>query len=86
MAHRPGPARAVVFIFADEAGADSVEDVCARAQQVVAEAEGLLVAAEWSAPKPVAVEVTAPMATAVATRLRSPAVALLCGRSDPERE
>ena len=36
-----------------------MEDVFARAQQVVAEAEELLVDAEWSAPKPVAVEVTA---------------------------
>ena len=37
-------------IFADEAGEDSVEDVFARAQQVVAEAEELLVDAGWSAP------------------------------------
>ena len=57
----------VVFIFADEAGEESVEDVCARAQQVVAEAEELLVDAEWSAPKPVAVGGHRPMATAVAT-------------------
>ena len=46
-------------IFADEAGEDSVEDVFARAQQVMAKAEALLVDAGWSAPKPVAVEVTA---------------------------
>ena len=73
-------------IFADEAGEDSVEDVFARAQQVMAKAEALLVDAGWSAPKPVAVEVTARWRQRSRRRLRSPAVALLRGHSDPERE
>ena len=73
-------------IFADEAGEESVEDVFARAQQVVAEAEELLVDAEWSAPQAGGRRGHRPMATAVATRLRSPAVALLRGHSDPECE
>ena len=43
-------------IVAGEEDADSVESVFAQAQQVAAEAEALLVDAEWAAPEPVAVE------------------------------
>ncbi len=43
-------------IVAGEEDADSVESVFAQAQQVAAEAEALLVDAEWDAPEPVAVE------------------------------
>ena len=43
-------------IVAVEAGEESVEDVSAQAQQVVAEVEALLVDAAWAAPEPVAVE------------------------------
>ena len=42
-------------IVAGEEDADSVESVFAQAQQVAAEAEALLVDAEWRAPEPVAV-------------------------------
>ncbi len=41
-------------IVAGEEDADSVESVFAQAQQVAAEAEALLVDAEWAAPEPVA--------------------------------
>ncbi len=44
-------------IVAGEEDADSVESVFAQAQQVAAEAEALLVDAEWAAPEPKAVEV-----------------------------
>ncbi len=40
-------------IVAGEEDADSVESVFAQAQQVAAEAEALLVDAEWAAPEPV---------------------------------
>ena len=43
-------------IVAGEEDADSVESVFAQAQQVAAEAEALLVDAEWRAPEPVAVD------------------------------
>ena len=46
-------------IVAGEEDADSVESVFAQAQQVAAEAEALLVDAEWVAPEPVVIEVTA---------------------------
>ena len=46
-------------IVAGEEDAESVESVFAQAQQVAAEAEALLVDAEWRAPEPVAVEVHA---------------------------
>ena len=46
-------------IVAGEAGEESVEDVFAQAQQVAADAEALLVDAEWAAPEPVVVEVHA---------------------------
>ena len=46
-------------IVAGDAGEESVEDVFAQAQQVAADAEALLVDAEWAAPEPVAVEVHA---------------------------
>ena len=46
-------------IVAGEAGEESVEDVFAQAQQVAAEAEALLVDAEWHTPEPVVVEVHA---------------------------
>ena len=46
-------------IVAVEAGEESVEDVFAQAQQVAAEAEALLVDADWAAPEPVVVEVHA---------------------------
>ena len=49
-------------IVAGEADADSVESVFAQAQQVAAEAEALLVDAEWRAPEPVAAEVLAEVA------------------------
>ena len=42
-------------IVAGEEDADRVESVFAQAQQVAAEAEALLVDAEWAAPEPVAV-------------------------------
>ena len=44
-------------IVAGEEDADSVESVFAQAQQVAAEAEALLVDAEWQGSEPVAVEV-----------------------------
>ena len=44
-------------IVAGEEDADSVESVFAQAQQLAAEAEALLVDAEWRAPEPVVVEV-----------------------------
>ena len=44
-------------IVAGEEDADSVESVFAQARQVAAEAEVLLVDAEWRAPEPVVVEV-----------------------------
>ena len=44
-------------IVAGEEETGSVESVFAQAQQVAAEAEALLVDAEWAAPEPVAVEV-----------------------------
>ena len=44
-------------IVAGEKDADSVESVFAQAQQVAAEAEALLVDAEWASPEPVAVAV-----------------------------
>ena len=50
-------------IVAGEAGEESVEDVFAQAQQVAAEAEALLVDAEWAAPEPVVAEVAASEAT-----------------------
>ena len=46
-------------IVAGEEDAASVESVFAQAQQVAAEAEALLVDAEWAAPEPVVVEVHA---------------------------
>ena len=46
-------------IVAGEEGDGSVESVFAQAQQVAAEAEALLVDAEWAAPEPVAVAVHA---------------------------
>ena len=46
-------------IVAGEEDADSVESVFAQAQQVAAEAEALLVDAEWAAPEPMVVEVHA---------------------------
>ena len=46
-------------IVAGEEDADSVESVFLQAQQVAAEAEALLVDAEWAAPEPVVVEVHA---------------------------
>ena len=46
-------------IVAGDEDADSVESVFAQAQQVAAEAEALLVDAEWRAPEPVAAEVVA---------------------------
>ena len=46
-------------IVAGEEDADSVESVFAQAQQVAAEAEALLVDAEWRAPEPVAAEAVA---------------------------
>ena len=46
-------------IVAGDAGEESVEDVFAQAQQVAAEAEALLVDAEWAAPERVAAEVVA---------------------------
>ncbi len=46
-------------IVAGDEDADSVESVFAQAQQVAAEAEALLVDAEWAVPEPVAVEVHA---------------------------
>ena len=46
-------------IVAGEAGEESVKDVFAQAQQVAAEAEALLVDAEWAAPEPVVAEVHA---------------------------
>ena len=46
-------------IVAGEEDADSVETVFAQAQQVAADAEALLVDAEWAAPEPVVVEVHA---------------------------
>ena len=46
-------------IVAGEEDADSVESVFAQAQQVAAEAEALLVDADWAAPEPVVVEVHA---------------------------
>ena len=46
-------------IVAGEAGEESVEDVFAQAQRVAADAEALLVDAEWAAPEPVAAEVVA---------------------------
>ena len=49
-------------IVAGEADADSVESVFAQAQQVAADAEALLVDAEWAAPDPVAAEVLAEVA------------------------
>ena len=45
-------------IVAGEEDADSVESVFAQAQQVAAEAEALLVDAEWAAPEPVAVQIS----------------------------
>ena len=50
-------------IVAGEEDADSVESVFAQAQQVAAEAEALLVDAEWAAPEPepVAVETAEPV-------------------------
>ena len=48
-------------IVAGEEDDGSVESVFAQAQQVAAEAEALLVDADWAAPEPVAVEtVTVP--------------------------
>ena len=44
-------------IVAGEEDADSVESVFAQAQQVAADAEALLVDAEWAAPEPVTAEV-----------------------------
>ncbi len=46
-------------IVAGEEDAGSVESVFAQAQQVAADAEALLVDAEWAAPEPVVVEVHA---------------------------
>ena len=46
-------------IVAGEEDGDSVESVFAQAQQVAADAEALLVDAEWRAPEPVVVEVHA---------------------------
>ena len=46
-------------IVAGDEDADSVESVFAQAQQVAAEAEALLVDAEWAAPEPVVLEVQA---------------------------
>ena len=46
------------IVAGDEDAEGSVESVFAQAQQVAAEAEALLVDAEWAAPEPVAVEVT----------------------------
>ena len=44
-------------IVAGEAGEESVEDVFVQAQQVAADAEGLLVDAEWRLPEPATAEV-----------------------------
>ena len=44
-------------VVAGEEDANSVESVFAQAQQVAAEAEALLVDAEWAGPEPVPVEV-----------------------------
>ena len=49
-------------IVAGEDDADSVESVFAQAQQAAAEAEALLVDAEWAAPEPVAADVVAAVA------------------------
>ena len=46
-------------LVSGEADADSVESVSAQAQQVAAQAEELLVDAEWRAPEPVPSEVPA---------------------------
>ena len=59
-------------IVAGEAGEESVEDVFAQAQQVAADAEALLVDAEWAAPEPVAAEVVAVEAGADAGRDDAP--------------
>ncbi len=50
-------------IVAGEEDAGSVESVFAQAQQVAAEAEALLVDAEWAAPEPEPVAVTTAMAS-----------------------
>ncbi len=49
-------------IVAGDEDADSVESVFAQAQQVAAEAEALLVDAEWAAPEPEPVVTEAAMA------------------------
>ena len=59
-------------IVAGEAGEESVEDVFAQAQQVAADAEALLVDAEWAAPEPVAAEAVAVEAGADAGRDDAP--------------
>ena len=57
---------------AGEEDADSVESVFAQAQQVAADAEALLVDAEWAAPEPVAAEAVAVEAGADAGRDDAP--------------
>ena len=51
-------------IVSGEEDADSIESVFAQAQQVAADAEALLVDAEWRATEPVAVEAVATGASA----------------------
>ena len=65
-------ARKIVAGEAGEEDADSVESVFAQAQQVAADAEALLVDAEWAAPEPVAAEAVAVEAGADAGRDDAP--------------